>query len=73
MIIADLWKKNLVEENKIKKLKKSANEGDLEENRLFSGKEAEWMEKNLCRNTFPFEKKSHCLLLKARGSMSISL
>ena len=39
------------------RLKKSAiYEGDLEEHWPFSGKKAEWMERNLCRNTFPFEK-----------------
>ena len=57
MIIADFSKKNLVGENKIQKLKKSAiYEGDLEDHWPFSGKEAEWRERNIYRNTFPFEK-----------------
>ena len=55
-LIADFSKKNLVEEDKTQKLKKSAiYEGDLEEHWLFSGKEVKWTEGNLCRNTFPFE------------------
>ena len=57
MIIADFSKKKLVEENKTQKLKKSAiHEGDLEEHWPFSGKEVEWTERNLCRNTYTFEK-----------------
>ena len=57
MIITDFSKKkNLVEGNKTQKLKKISYEGDLEEQWSFSGKEAEWTERNLCRNTFPFEK-----------------
>ena len=56
MIIADFSKNKLVEENKAQKLIKPAiYEGDLEEHWLFSGKEAEWTEGNLCRNTFPCE------------------
>ena len=53
MIAADFLEKNLVEVNKIQKLKKSAiYKGDLGEHWPFSEKEAEWTERNLCRNTF---------------------
>ena len=57
--------KNLAEENKIKKLKKSAiYEGDLEEHWPFSGKEAEWTEKNLLQEHISVWEKTSLFIVK---------
>ena len=54
MIITDFSKKDLVEVEKISYLWRRSR-GTL----AFFWEKAEWMERNLCRNTFPFEKNHY--------------